>query len=196
MYCKLVINYGVMVEKYGIVLGHLMSVEGVLSSESRIRADEAARLMTEGLLNKIVVTGGAYRKDTSLTISEAVANYLIEEHRIPISRILIDSNSLDTVGDAFFLRKNIFMKMPKAVLHIITSDYHLFRTKRIFRFVFGKSCKMYFHPVFLDFKISRFFAELKSIIKFAVTFRGVKRGDFNGIDKALRARHVLYMEGN
>jgi uncharacterized SAM-binding protein YcdF (DUF218 family) len=192
----MLINYAVKVEKYGIVLGHLMSVDGVLSSESRLRADEAARLMTTGLVDIIVVTGGAYRKDTTLTISRAMANYLVGEHRIPIERIIIDANSLDTVGDAFFLRKNIFMKKPNAVLHIITSGYHIFRTKRIFRFVFGNSCKMCFHPVFLDFHMGRLFSELRSIMKFAATFRGVRRGDLKSIEKTLRARHTLYMGMN
>jgi uncharacterized SAM-binding protein YcdF (DUF218 family) len=73
-------------------------------------------------------------------IYEAVpaARYL-RAHGIPERRILAETFSYDTIGNAFFAR--LVYAEPRGLrrLHVVTSRFHMPRTKAIFRWVFGVS---------------------------------------------------------
>jgi len=73
-------------------------------------------------------------------IYEAVpaARYL-RAHGIPERRILAETFSYDTIGNAFFAR--LVHAEPRGLrrLHVVTSRFHMPRTEAIFRWVFGVS---------------------------------------------------------
>jgi hypothetical protein len=66
------------------------------------------------------------------------ARYL-RVHGIPERRILAETFSYDTIGNAFFTR--LVHAEPRGLrrLHIVTSAFHMPRTEAIFRWVFGLS---------------------------------------------------------
>lgn len=66
------------------------------------------------------------------------ARYLCE-HGIPERRIITETFSNDTIGNAFFTR--MVHAEPRGLrrLHTITSEFHMPRTEAIFRWVFGLS---------------------------------------------------------
>ncbi|HEY4365265.1 MAG TPA: YdcF family protein [Bryobacteraceae bacterium] len=68
--------------------------------------------------------------------SVAAAKYLMEAG-VPADRILTETCSYDTIGNAYFAR--VIHTDPQRLrgLHIITSDFHLARTQAIFEWVFG-----------------------------------------------------------
>lgn len=68
--------------------------------------------------------------------SVAGARYLMEAG-IPAERILTETHSYDTIGNAFFSR--VMHADPRRLrrLLIITSDFHLPRTEAVFRWVYG-----------------------------------------------------------
>ena len=64
------------------------------------------------------------------------ARYL-REHGIPERRILAETFSYDTIGNAFFTRTVHADPRGLRRLHVITSEFHMARTEAIFRWVFG-----------------------------------------------------------
>jgi hypothetical protein len=64
------------------------------------------------------------------------ARYL-RAHGVPERRILAETFSYDTIGNAFFTR--LIHTEPRGLrrLHVVTSGFHMARTEAIFRWVFG-----------------------------------------------------------
>ena len=67
--------------------------------------------------------------------SVVAANYLIKNN-IPPIYILIENVSLDTIGNAYFARAIHTEQRRFRKLCIITSDFHMLRTKTIFEWIF------------------------------------------------------------
>jgi hypothetical protein len=67
--------------------------------------------------------------------SYAAANYLLE-HGVAPRRILTETSSYDTIGNAFFAR--VIHVDPRALrrLLVVTSQFHMERTRAIFEWVF------------------------------------------------------------
>ncbi len=68
--------------------------------------------------------------------SIAAAKYLIRKE-VPANKILAETVSLDTIGNAYFAR--VIHTEPRGLkrLCVITSEFHMPRTKAIFDWVFG-----------------------------------------------------------
>jgi uncharacterized SAM-binding protein YcdF (DUF218 family) len=66
------------------------------------------------------------------------ARYL-REHGVAERRILTETYSYDTIGNAFFTRTVHTGPRGMRRLHTITSQFHMARTEAIFRWVFGLS---------------------------------------------------------
>jgi len=91
----------------------------------------------------IPLSGGTANKPPPLnpagypiTEAGAAADYLIA-HGVERQRILCETCSLDTIGNAFFAR--LLHAEPRRLerLLVITSEFHMPRTEAIFSFVFG-----------------------------------------------------------
>ena len=72
--------------------------------------------------------------------ASASAAYLMERH-IPAHQILVENWSLDTIGNAYFARLCILEPMNLYRLAIITSDFHMTRTRTIFDWILSLSSK-------------------------------------------------------
>ncbi len=68
--------------------------------------------------------------------SASSARYLIEKGVAP-RRILLDTWSLDTIGNAFFTRAMIANPLQLRKLCVVTSAFHMPRTRAIFAWVFS-----------------------------------------------------------
>ena len=121
-----------------VVLSHLMSIEGHLGDESIARVETAVELCNTRNCNLLVTIGWAYREDSSLAIGDVVAAYIKSNFELTNCTVLSDTNSRDTVGDAFYLRRKL-MGLNYSKLVVVTSDYHMKRTKIIFEAFFGSS---------------------------------------------------------
>lgn len=83
--------------------------------------------------------------------SAAAAQYLVERG-VAADRILVETHSYDTIGNAFFSR--VVHADPAGLrrLLIVTSDFHLARCEAAFRWIYGLEPKAYsyelsFEPV-------------------------------------------------
>ena len=112
------------------------------------RLDKVIKIFTD---NEIIITlsAGTTHKphpldENKFPIYESVAqaNYLISKG-IPKEKILTDTISLDTIGNAFFSRVIFTELRDLRKLCIITSQFHMSRTKAIFKWVFGLNSNGY-----------------------------------------------------
>lgn len=83
------------------------------------------------------------KRDFPIYESAAGAKYLVER-KIPIKNIRIETQSLDSIGNAYF-SKIIFVNQLKITnIDIITAAFHMPRIKFIFKWVYGlKPAKKY-----------------------------------------------------
>jgi len=68
--------------------------------------------------------------------SIASARYLVQ-NGVPEQQILADSWSLDTIGNAYFCKAMITYPLGIDSLLIVTNEFHMPRTKRIFEWVYS-----------------------------------------------------------
>lgn len=71
--------------------------------------------------------------------SSASALYLLQ-HGVDCNRILQDSWSLDTIGNAYFTRQMITDPLYLRRLIVVTSAFHMPRTRAIFNWIFSLPC--------------------------------------------------------
>ena len=83
--------------------------------------------------------------------SVAAANYLIKKGVSP-DKILVETSSYDTIGNVFFSRMIHVEPLKIKRLLVITSEFHMPRTKAIFEWIYGldgfsQTCQLSFETV-------------------------------------------------
>ena len=177
--------------KVMVLLSHEMDTSGHLNIESQARADLALKLFECGDYDAVLTLGWAYRPDCQIPIALSMRDYLILKNLNP-RKIFTDITSRDTVGDAVFSRINFIDPKNIRSFDVVTSDYHVKRTEKIFSFVYGPD-----YP-FLVFgsqtaSPSNFVAqEKKSTNSFIATFGDITQGNIKKILKQLQEHHPFY----
>ena len=72
-----------------------------------------------------------------ITEAAAAARYLAETHNVSLDHIVEEGFSLDTIGNAYFLRAVHAGPAQWRSLAVVTNRFHMPRTRRIFQWVFG-----------------------------------------------------------
>lgn len=114
------------------------------------RVDAAINMYQQGLLNRIIVTGGIGLLSTDRNTPEAfkMYNYLLE-HDIPKEDILIEPQSRNTLENITFLL-NILSSdynLDNTSLMLITSDFHLRRCLGIIKMQLNQYHNIYGYGV-------------------------------------------------
>lgn len=109
-----------------IVLGGTTYSDDTLTECSYLRAFYAARCFHEGGFRKLIVSGGnGFREPTALTMRD-----FIESQGVPAGSITVETTSLSTRENALNVRPLVEKFPGRKVL--VTSDYHMFRARRVF----------------------------------------------------------------
>lgn len=181
-------------KKLSVVLANLMSMNGELNAETSARVDLAAQLENEKESALILLCGWNYRPDCAITIADAMKKYLIENHTIDPRRIDCQRMSRDTVGDAIYSRiyADVLAGDPFQQVNVVTSSYHMDRSREIFEFVFGKNFLVTVSgvPGFESDNSSAL--EASSLSAFRKTFEKASPGDLTSIFYSLRNYHPYY----
>lgn len=173
-----------------IVLSHLMNMHGHLGNESKSRAKLAYKIFNSIESKSYILTiGWDYREDSNIPIAISMRDYLISLG-IDSKKIQIDINSRDTVGDAIFSKINFYDKYLFEELHIITSDYHIKRTKFIFEKIMP--CKVKVHGSKTYQGKNKKTLEEKSLEAFKSTFSGTNFKSNKSLIKTLNTKHPFY----
>lgn len=114
-----------------IVLGNKVEADSSLSPVLAGRVDRAIALYKDGKVSRIMVSGGTGTEDRPVPEGLAMRLYL-EAHGIPRAAIIEDNK-----GENTYLTAKDFMAMNDS-LHcenviVVSSFYHITRTKYIFR---------------------------------------------------------------
>lgn len=108
----------------------------------RARLDFALSLSESTRFFVVLSQGTTHRRPPldkkGFPISEAAASakYLLENGISDSCRILLETWSLDTIGNAYFARAMICKPMKLERLCVVTSAFHMPRTQAIFEWVF------------------------------------------------------------
>lgn len=108
----------------------------------RARLDHALTLLSQTRFLFPLSYGTTHRpppldsRGFPITESAASAAYLVKRG-VAVDRILLDTWSLDTIGNAWFARVNVCDKLQLIKCCIVTSAFHMERTKAIFEWVFA-----------------------------------------------------------
>lgn len=174
-----------------IVLANEMDKEGNLNLESMSRIKLARESYSKNPATTLITCGWNYRKDSKLFIGDVMKEYAVKLG-IPSEKIITELNSRDTVGEAFFTKINILKNNDWKNLLIVTSDYHVFRASKIFKFIYGAQyeIKVIGSSGFDSFEKQS--SEKKSIEAFEHTFKVIKPGDDKEIYDRLSIQHPFY----
>ncbi len=178
-----------------VPLCHWLNPDGSLTDEFRGRMDTAIGLYFEGRGKTFTANGkyGPRHPDTSVTLTEAMKKHAIERGVNPAD-IFKDEESLDTVGNAYFVKRDVVIPNGWKSLAVVSSDYHMLRAETIFDLIFGPEYTIDYvgvaTPLGSDF--DTLMHELDSLGKFLETFHGVEPGDDKVIGERLFSKHPLY----
>lgn len=113
-----------------IVLGGGINNDGSLYARAKFRVEKAVELFKQGRARTLLFSGRytyIRKKELDTTEAEAMAAYA-RGLGIPKKAIMVEKESMDTLGNLFYCNKIIKNKRWKSVI-IVTSDYHVARVR-------------------------------------------------------------------
>lgn len=133
-----------------VVLGGGIDKKGHLPQHVKERLKRAAEIFKKTKKAKILLCGKysfLYPKDSlpPRTEAEAMRDYLLKLG-IPEKVIFLEKKSKDSISNAYYAKKLYFLPRQEKQAKVITSEYHLPRTKYIFQKIFGNSYKFQYIP--------------------------------------------------
>lgn len=182
-----------------VVLGNRLQSHRI-HKELKGRADTAISLYSiltsQGETNTLLLlSGGMANQKIIISEAEIMKEYCIE-NQIPYDDIIIEAQSLDTIGNAFFTRKIIDSMQGVTNIYVVSSCYHMERVEYIFNMCYGHNFNMnfnYCHPFNNMLSIKSEMISLELARNF---FRNVTPGNIDVIWKKLLTKHKLYMNFN
>ena len=173
-----------------VVLGHLMSATGELSNESKRRVLKLVECIKDKENQLIFFCGWDYRNDSNIKLAKALSDFFIKQKPSAHKIILLES-SRDTVGDAVLLKYYFENHIAEKKINVITSNYHIDRSQRIFDFVFYQN-DIFMHAAKIEFNKQNDIHEYKSLEAFEETFKDINPGDIDAIYERLISSHPYY----
>jgi len=132
-----------------IVPGGGIDKYGRLKPTSLQRVDKAVELFKEGVTEYVIFSGAwsfMYTYKPPVTEARAMQEYAIT-NGIPYDKILLDEESRDTIGNAYFPKVRIIKPRGWRNVMVVTSEFHLKRTQYVFEKVFGPDYNLKFTAV-------------------------------------------------
>ncbi len=132
-----------------MILGHEINKQTFQLSQSSKERCKALFELIKNISGEdyfIIFMGlGRLQGNCKLSISECMFQFFSNKYFKPKNYIL-EKESVDTLGDAFFSLRLLDFIDYKNKVSIITSDWHLERVKYVFKKIFPKIIKLEFVP--------------------------------------------------
>lgn len=169
-------------------------VQGAASPSTRARAHRGAQLAHERPELVLICSGDRPPEATADTASEAaLMRALIVGHGIAPERVVIEDESVDTIGNAVLVAVRYLGDLEPRPLAVITSPFHLERATETFRHVLGFPWQL--EAVAADETgddIERAARETRYLQETTSFFAGLRPGDLRAIARRLRERSPRY----
>lgn len=169
-----------------IVLGSRVNGNEI-HDELRGRLEVGISLMDEK--SRLLLSGGITNHELGKSEAMVMKEYCVSRG-VPESSIILEENSLDTIGNGVFSMLEIHGKILPGTIYVVSSCYHMKRSEFIFRKCFGPGYRFdfshcsNFHRPELD--------EAKSMELAEHFFSGIADGDIVAIKERLFKLHEMY----
>lgn len=132
-----------------VVLGGGIDLRGNIPNYVYTRLDKAIKLYKE--LGLSILVSGKYSflyssSKPPITEASKMFQYLVAKG-VPEKNIIKEEFSKDTVGNAYYVKKYIFLPKRENKAIIVTSDFQIPRVEYIFNKIFGSDYKLKFVSV-------------------------------------------------
>jgi uncharacterized SAM-binding protein YcdF (DUF218 family) len=187
-----------------VVLAGGVLNDGTLPDLPRKRVELGAAEYFRNVAPRVILTGKYgfwldWKKNVPpRTEASAMKDYILSLG-VPAEAVLLEEESKDTIGNFYFVRKNILDPNGWKNIVVVTSDFHADRTKFIVEMVSGSEFAVEY--VFADSGLSsdeleaRRRQEVKTIEVLKETFaRGVTPGDMQAVESFLFTQHPGYSQ--
>ena len=184
-----------------IILAGGVNTDGSLPIVPKQRVQKGVELWKGGV-SKFLIMSGKYgfwidelKQVLLKSESQAMKEYAVSLG-VPADQVFIENESKDTVGNAYFVKVNYLEKNNWRNVVIVTSDFHLERTKLIFDLVLGHEYKAEYVPVSHGFsseeKKYRDGIEIKTVSVLKEIVGSIEPGDTEAVREMLFTRHPGY----
>jgi uncharacterized SAM-binding protein YcdF (DUF218 family) len=122
-----------------VVLGGTVSAEGELAPWVAARVERALEVYESGVAGRVVFTGrtGLYGPvDPVVTEAAAMAAHA-QRLGLPAEVMILEEHARDTLGNAYFVRRDVLQPNGWRSIRVVTNDFHLSRAAWVFRKVLG-----------------------------------------------------------
>jgi|TARA_B100001971_G_C18130716_1_gene504664 uncharacterized SAM-binding protein YcdF (DUF218 family) len=188
-----------------IVLAGGVNPDGTLPKSPKARVEKGVELYKDRQARKLVMSG-AYgfwldwlKKVPVKHESVAMKEYAISLG-VPSDAILIEDQSKDTLGNAYFTKINVLEKYSWKDVVVVTSEFHIPRTKIVFDVVLGPDYKINYVPsenILTDEEQAKWQESEKKTIVISnqiVDVGKIKAGDTKAIEDILFTVHPGYAD--
>lgn len=184
-----------------IILAGGINNDGSLPDLPKSRVDCGIQHFRNGDARVLIMTGKyGFWLDWQKQIpprseAEAMKEYAISK-KIPSDSILTEQESKDTLGNAYFTKVNILEPNNWKNILVVTSDFHLERTKYIFDLVLGAEYSITYDTVKTMLPPEKITSleeqEKKTIAILKETIGEVSPGDTKAIENIIFTKHPGY----
>ena len=120
-----------------VVLGGGMNRDGTSGQATNLRARKAVQLAKANPTWTFILSGdGRVNPASPLTEAECMAR-IFEASGIDRSRLLLEEESRDTIGNAVLVAARYLRHLQPGTLYVVTSPFHAARALLLFRSVLG-----------------------------------------------------------
>ncbi|ADN35667.1 protein of unknown function DUF218 [Methanolacinia petrolearia DSM 11571] len=170
-----------------IILGNRLQSKQI-HQELKGRMDCGLKVFREegGIL---LLSGGRSNPEIDVPECGIMKDYAVGRGVDP-SNIITEDSSLDTIGNAVFSREIVDKLDAVSKIFVITSCYHVERSRYLFDMCFGDRYLLDFEPCYeCPGDPGHEEESMEEAIRF---FRGIERGDIEKIMEGLYLQHDLY----
>ena len=146
----------------------------------------------ENIYVLLLLSGGISNQDVPISEAEVMRKYCVD-NQIPEDKTIMENESLDTIGNAFFTRNIADSIKNVTSIYVVSSCYHMQRAKYIFGMCYGAKYKLHFKNCNLYSKIRVDVKEKSSLMLAYDFFKDIDVGDVGAIEKRLFTYHKLYV---
>ncbi len=171
-----------------VVLGNRLKGP-YLHEELKGRMDTGIELFEAIDADLLLLSGGRANREVEKSEAQIMEEYAVREGIDP-ELIVLEERSLDTIGNAYFVRKIVDKEDLDNIstIHVVSSCYHMERAEYIFNQVFGDEYDFEFDECYEEKGKS----EDKKLKMNKEFFKGITSGDLDSIKRRLYSEHDLY----
>ena len=183
-----------------VVLGGGVEADGSLTWPSCTRTALAAELFRNAVAPRVILSGRCgLAQFPEPPISEAAAMAdLALILGVPRTAMLLEEESRDTLGNAYFTRMRLLEPNGWRRIRVITSDFHLSRAAWVFRKILGAEYDYSFVSAFSGLSASELIPlvlrECRISIFLNEWLEAVQEGDDEAIDRLMLHEHPGYSD--